>query len=242
MDAVIAAGGKGTRLGELTREIPKCLLPVAGKPLLGLQLDELARNGIKKAWLLTGHLGDSVDEYVKAYGGPVEIESIRESEPLGTGGSLAPLAGAFDEAFVYLYGDLVLSLDLARMRSFHDRSGASVTMLAHPNSHPDDSDLILARPDGQVAGILRKSLERTGWQPNLVNAGLYIVSPELPAGIERGVKQDFEKDILTSAFLGGKGLRLQDERIRQGHGHSRAPRPDGGSPGFGSRGGPSIVQ
>ena len=110
MDAVIAAGGKGTRLGELTREIPKCLVPVAGKPLLGLQLDELARNGIGKAWLLTGHLGDSVDEYVKAYEGPVEVESIREIEPLGTGGSLAALAGAFDEAFAFLYGDLVLSL------------------------------------------------------------------------------------------------------------------------------------
>ncbi len=204
MDAVIAAGGKGTRLGELTREIPKCLVPVAGKPLLGLQLDELARNGIGKAWLLTGHLGDSVDEYVKAYEGPVEVESIRETEPLGTGGSLAALAGAFDEAFAFLYGDLVLSLDLAKMRAFHDRSGATVTMLAHPNSHPYDSDLILAGPGGRVSGILRKSEERSGWQPNLVNAGLYIVSPELPAAIRPGVRQDFEKDILASHISAGR--------------------------------------
>jgi histidinol-phosphate phosphatase family protein len=204
MDAVIAAGGKGTRLGELTREIPKCLIEVGGRPLLALQLEELARNGIGKAWLLTGHLGELVEEYIRDNGAPIDVGIVREKEPLGTGGSLAALSGGFREPFVYLYGDLVLSLDLARMQAFHDRSDADITMLAHPNSHPQDSDLILAGPNGRVTGILRKSQERIGWQPNLVNAGLYILSPELPGSIERGTKRDFEKDVLPSHIAAGK--------------------------------------
>jgi histidinol-phosphate phosphatase family protein len=196
MDAVIAAGGKGTRLGELTREIPKCLIEVAGRPLLSLQLEELSRSGIRKVWLLTGHLGEQVEGYVRNNEQPVEVEIIREEAPLGTGGGLASLAGRIEEPFVFLYGDLVLSLDLGRMRAFHDRSGAEVTMLGHPSSHPGDSDLILEGEGGRVLGISRKSRERGAWLRNLGNAGLYILPPDLPASIERDARRDFEKEVL----------------------------------------------
>jgi len=203
MDAVIAAGGKGTRLGELTREIPKCLIAVAGRPLLSLQLEELSRSGIRKVWLLTGHLGWLVEEYIRDNRQPVEVELIREEAPLGTGGGLASLAGRIEEPFVFLYGDLVLSLDLGRMWAFHDRSGAAVTMLAHPSSHPGDSDLILEGEGERVLGISRKSQVRRDWLRNLANAGLYILSPDLPASIERGARLDFEKEILPPYIEAG---------------------------------------
>jgi histidinol-phosphate phosphatase family protein len=206
MDAVISAGGKGTRLGELTREIPKCLVPVAGRPLLALQLEELARNGIKKAWLLTGHLAEQIDEFLIREKIPIEVETLREKEALGTAGGLAGLRGRVDEDFLFLYGDLVLCLDLGRMRAFHEGAGAAVSLLAHPNSHPRDSDLLLVRRDGRVTGILRKSEARQGWQPNLVNAGLYILSPELLDSIEGGAKRDFEKDVLPRYIEAGRAF------------------------------------
>lgn len=194
MDAVISAGGRGTRLGELAREIPKCLVRVAGKSILAHQIEELARSGIRKLWLLTGHLGELIEEYLGDC--PLEIKVLREASPLGTAGGLAALKGRIDDSFIFLYGDLVLSVDFRRMLDFHQSKGAIATLLAHPNSHPFDSDLLVVERDQAVSGIIAKSQARTSDYANLVNAGAYILSPEVLDGIETGIKRDFEKDVL----------------------------------------------
>ena len=204
MDAVISAGGKGTRLGNLTRDIPKCLIPIGLKPILRLQLEELARNGIRKAWMLTGHLGEIVDEYLASGKTPIEVQTIRESMPLGTGGGLAELRGKITDDFLFVYGDLVFSLDLERMKARHNEAHSVVTLLAHPNSHPFDSDLIQADADGKVTAILGKKSPRSGYHRNLVNAGVYIVSPRVIGLVPPNEKHDFEKDILPPLVAAGE--------------------------------------
>lgn len=203
MDAVISAGGRGTRLGTLARELPKCLVPVAGKPILLRQLEELERSGIRKAWLLTGHLGELIEDFAASRSWPFELEILREGSPLGTAGGLAALRGRVEDDFLFLYGDLVLCVDFRRMRAFHRDSGASITLLAHPNSHPFDSDLLALGPGARVDGIMRKGGSREGYYANLVNAGAYILSPALLEDVEAGKKQDFEKDVLSRYLAGG---------------------------------------
>lgn len=204
-EAVISAGGRGTRLGELAREMPKCLVRVGGQSILQRQLEELARNGVGKVWLLTGHLGEQVEEFVGSRTWPLGIEMLHEGSPLGTGGGLAALRGRMGEPFIFLYGDLVLSVDFSRMLAFHRERGAAVTMLAHPNSHPFDSDLLLVRGDDSVERVLPKREPRSGYYRNLVNAGAYILSPRAIEGIEAGTKLDFEKDILPP-LLGARSV------------------------------------
>ena len=95
MQAVIMAGGKGTRLLSVTKdEIPKPMVPIAGKPLLLWQIEELKRNGILEVILVVGHLGDVIEDYFgdgQAYG--VKISYIREEKPLGTAGTFPYLKG-----------------------------------------------------------------------------------------------------------------------------------------------------
>jgi mannose-1-phosphate guanylyltransferase / phosphomannomutase len=215
MEAAISAGGRGTRLGELTREVPKCLVPVAGKPILEHQLGELERNGIEKVWLLTGHLGELIEEFIAARSWPFEIEILREREPLGTAGGLAALRGRMHEPFLLLYGDLILSMDISRMLRFHEDSGSLVTLLAHPNSHPHDSDLLMVGRDGVVTGILGKKDTREGYFANLVNAGVYILSPKVIEPIEPGRKSDFEKDVVASLVdKGGVSAYRSSEYVK----------------------------
>lgn len=204
MVAVISAGGKGTRLGGLALERPKCLMPLAGSTVLRLQLDELARNGVSEATLLTGHLGEAIEDYLRSEALPIRTGTIRESEPLGTAGGLAALRGRIQEPFVFVYGDLALRVDLGKMLEAHLASKAVVTMLVHPNSHPFDSDLVLTEGGGRVLGIAGKNAERGDLRGNLVNAGLYILSPEALEGIAAGVKSDFEKDTLPPLIAKGR--------------------------------------
>ena len=204
MDAVISAGGRGTRLGEPAREIPKCLVPVAGIPILERQIEELARSGIRKVWLLTGHLGELIEERLASRTWPLITEVLREEKPLGTAGGLAALKGRIGEPFIFLYGDLVLSMDFRRMLAFHEAAKAAITLLAHPNSHPYDSDLLLVGPCDTLVGITRKGEARLFDYSNLVNAGAYILSPAVLESVEAGIKQDFEKDILPRFLAGGR--------------------------------------
>jgi NDP-sugar pyrophosphorylase family protein len=112
MQAVILAGGRGTRLGPAAKDIPKAMAPVAGVPYLAHQLRALAQQDIRDALLLTGYLGDRIESYFgdgARFG--LRIRYSREPAPLGTGGALR-LAGEFlEDVFLLLYGDSYLPID-----------------------------------------------------------------------------------------------------------------------------------
>ncbi len=114
MQAVILAGGLGTRLYPVTHSIPKPMVPIHGVPYLRFQLAELARQDIRDILLLTGYLGEQVEEYFgdgSSLG--LSIRYSREPHPLGTAGALR-LAGSFlADAFVLIYGDSYLPIDYA---------------------------------------------------------------------------------------------------------------------------------
>lgn len=112
MQAVILAGGLGTRLWPLTREVPKPMVPVGGKPYLEHQLCLLAEQGIRDVVLLTGYLGDQIEErFGDGAGLGLRIRYSREAVPVGTGGALREAKGLLADRFLVIYGDSYLPID-----------------------------------------------------------------------------------------------------------------------------------
>lgn len=207
--AVIMAGGKGSRLRSITNdEIPKPMVPVDGKPLLEYQVEALKEYGIKKIVMIVGHLGEKIMDHFKDgkdFG--VDIDYIVEKDPLGTAGAFYYLKDKTDaKDFLLVFGDVFFDIDFDRMEDFHFKNAALTTLLAHPNGHPYDSDLIQTDDNGKVIGFDSKNNVRDYWYDNMVNAGMYIINRELLELVGEPVKIDFEKDILANQVKNGANI------------------------------------
>lgn len=209
MKAVIMAGGKGTRLESLTKgEIPKPMIPIKEKPLLLWQIEELKRYGIVDITMIIGHLGEKISEYFgngEKFG--VNIYYILENKPLGTAGAFYYLKDRLkDEYFLLLFGDIFFNIDIDKMEAFHKAKKAKVTLFAHPNSHPYDSDLVETDADEKVICFDSKNNKRDYWYDNMVNAGIYILDKSVCEKVHEAVKTDFEKDILALMAASGEAI------------------------------------
>lgn len=204
MRAVIMAGGKGTRVASVNSSVPKPMLPVCGKPVLLHQLECLKRQGVTEITLAIGHLGQHIVEFFqdgRQFG--VQIDYIKEEEPLGTAGALYYLKNKVTDDFLLVNGDLIFDVDVHRLMDFHKKANADVTLLAHPNDHPYDSGIIQAAESGQVTGWLTKE-DKRGWYRNCVNAGIHVLSPGLLEHMGEPRKIDLDREILKPLILSGR--------------------------------------
>lgn len=197
--AVIQAGGKGTRMVALTKdEIPKPMLLLNNKPMLQWQIENIHRYGISEFVIITGHLGEKVEEYFgdgKELG--VHIQYIQEMQPLGSAGALYYLKEkVFSKNFLFIFGDVMFDIDWNRMIAFHEQKRGLATLLVHPNSHPYDSDLLIIDSNQRVVGLDSKNNDRRYWYENCINAGVYILSGSILDSMNEISKMDLEQDIL----------------------------------------------
>lgn len=204
MQAVIMAGGKGTRLSSVTKDVPKPMVDFCGCPLLSYIVNNLKENGVDDIVMVIGHLGDVIKDYFgtgEKFG--VKIRYFEETEPLGTAGALPLIKDMLSDTFFLVFGDLFLNIDFKRFYDFHKAKGAEITLFAHPNSHPFDSDVIISDDGDKVTGWARKGETRDFFYKNLVNAGVYVLEKSAlkkPAG----KKTDLEKDVIIPAIGGGR--------------------------------------
>jgi histidinol-phosphate phosphatase family protein len=208
---IILAGGAGTRLRERLGDLPKPMIPIAGKPLLEHQVELAKKFGFTdliffvhyRADLIEKHFGDG-----EKFG--VQVRYVLEKEPLGTAGAV--LAGFEDlaERFVVLYGDTMVNVDLERIWIAHERAHAAATLLLHPNDHPFDSDLVAIDSDSLVTAFYNRPHTENVWRQNLVNAGLYVLEKsalsEFRNRNSRAGIIDFGKDIFPDLVRAGKKL------------------------------------
>ena len=203
------AGGKGTRLRAVTGdELPKPMVPVAGKPLLLRQIECLREQGVDDIVLIVGYLGEKIRDYFRdgAELG-LRIRYIEETTPLGTAGALSLLPPLLTgEDFFLVFGDLLFDVDLERMLRFHREKGAEATLFVHPNSHPFDSDLVLCGEDGRVLGFDSKHNVRDSWYANCVNAGLYVLDRSVCGRVPANTKTDLEKELLSGMIASGAAV------------------------------------
>ncbi len=196
MKAIILAGGRGSRLGDLTKEIPKPMIRIGGKPVLEHQIAFLRNYGIKNIIILTGYLSEAIEEYFKhgsKFG--VNISYFKEKRPLGTTGGLKEIERELTEDFLLLYGDVMVNMNLKEFISFHKKKRGIGTLTIHPNDHPYDSDLVEIDKDQKIVAFHPKPHQENKYYRNLVNACFYVMSPEILKYIKKGVRADFGKEV-----------------------------------------------
>lgn len=208
MKAVIQAGGKGTRISEITGDvIPKPMLEISGYPILYHQMMNLKKNGITDITVIIGHLGNVIKDYFgdgKQFGLNISYVEEEPQKPLGTAGSLYFLKDKLKENFVFLLADVFIDIDFEKMEQYHIANNADVTLLTHPNGHPFDSDLVVEE-GGVVKAFDYKSNDRTTYNyKNLVNAGVMIFSPSIFKYLTELRKYNYEKDIIVPLINEGK--------------------------------------
>jgi histidinol-phosphate phosphatase family protein len=198
---VILAGGKGSRLNAEERGLPKCLMPVGGKPVLLHQLDWCARWGLSHVRLYIAQMGNQVRHFVENNAPlwpKLNISFFEEPFPAGTAGGLALDPARPDEDFLLIYGDIIFNLNLERLYAFHRNKKADLTLVVHPNDHPYDSDLLDVDSDDRVVAVYPKPHDVSELpRRNLVNAAFYVLSPVVYPYIPAGVPSDFARDILS---------------------------------------------
>lgn len=175
--AVILAGGKGTRLRERLGDLPKPLIDVAGTPLLERQILLLKRYNFKRIIILVNYQADKIEQYCQAKGQwGLDIRCVDDGEPRGTAGAVLNIFNQLDEDFLVVYGDTMLEVDLSRFAIAHSQhSKAAGTIFLHPNDHPQDSDLVELDAEGFVTAFHPYPHPKGPYLPNLVNAALYIL-------------------------------------------------------------------
>jgi D,D-heptose 1,7-bisphosphate phosphatase len=196
--AVILAGGLGTRLGAATRHTPKPLLEVAGLPFLDHVLWNVARHGIRRVLLLTGHVAPAFEaRYGDGGRYGVHIEYAVEREPRGTGGALALAAAHLDERFLLLNGDTLFDLNYLDLATRLDDGALAAVALRRVD---DVSRYGAARLRG---GRVEAFAEKGGTGPGAINGGVYVVRREaverLPAG-----PSSLERDLLPGLASEGR--------------------------------------
>jgi len=209
MQAVILAGGMGTRLREITGDtLPKPLVPVNGRPLLDHHLTHLAQNGVTSVVLLTGFGGDQIESFCgDGSRWNLHVRCIRESVPRGTAGAVFDALDQLDERFLVVYGDTVFDFDAQRMGTHHLQAHADATIFLHPNDHPHDSDLVEVDDADRVLRFHPYPHPPDANLPNLVNAGVYILERSALTGLAHlPAKPDFGKHVFAQMLAQGRFL------------------------------------
>lgn len=202
--AVILAGGKGTRLASRLDGKPKPLIDVDGVPLLRRQIDALVAHGIDDILLLVNHAADQIAAFVEGLRLPVKITLIDDGEPRGTAGATLACLDQLAERFLVIYGDTLFDVDLAKMLEVHQLSGAQASLLLHPNDHPADSDLVEVDAEGWIRAFHSYPHPPGAWLRNLVNAALYVIDRSLlEPWADRMTVGDFAKDLFPAVVAEG---------------------------------------
>lgn len=194
-EAIILAGGFGTRLRGVVDDVPKPLAPVAGRPFLAWLLDALAKQGLRRVVLATGYRGEQVKAALGTDWRGMALAYSCESKPLGTGGAIALAAGEIlGDAFFVLNGDTWLELDYAAFGSSTASAGARLGVaLAEV---PDVSRYGAAQIEGKcITGFSEKGLSGGGF----INAGVYWMQRDLLEACSTRAAFSFEREVLTLA-------------------------------------------
>src|SRR5207248_1162727 len=203
MQALVLAGGEGTRLRPLTLTTPKPVLPLAGRPFLSFMLDWLRRHGVDEAILSLGFLSDAVHEVLGDIQGGMRLRYVHEGEPLGTAGPvrLAADEGILDDRFLVLNGDVLTDMDLTAELTWHEQAGATATLALVAVDDVTSYGVVPTSEDGAVEAFLEKS---EGPAPtNRINAGAYVLERSVADLIPSGRAVSIERSVLHERVVVG---------------------------------------
>ncbi len=207
MKAVIMAGGEGKRLKPVSGDTPKPLVKLCGRPVMEHIILLLKKHGITDICAALKYRPEVIMSYFgDGEGLGVKICYRVENEPLGTAGGVKNCADFYkNEDFLVISGDAACDFDLTRLIEAHRKRKSAVTLALYPHSTPLRYGLALC--DGE--GCIRSFTEKPDWRrvvTNLVNTGIYVVSPRAMELVPEGAPFDFAKDLFPALLAQGQTL------------------------------------
>jgi mannose-1-phosphate guanylyltransferase len=203
VQALILAGGEGTRLRPLTYTVPKPVLPLAGRPHVAYVIDWLVRHGVDDVVVSCGFLAEGMRKAIAELEPGVEIRYAEEPEPRGTAGAIRFAEDLLGDRFLVLNGDVLCDLDLSALIARHERTDARATIGLHPVPDPTGYGLVRRRDDGEITEFLEKP-EPEQIDTDEINAGAYLLERSVLDEIPPDQEVSIEREVFPRLI--GKGL------------------------------------
>lgn len=205
MEAIILAGGRGARLGKLTDDLPKPMVPVHGRPFLELLMRRWKREGATRFIISVGYRYEKIEEHFgQAFEG-IPVVYCREEKPLGTGGALLRSMEFLENEAECLMvnGDTYFDVDLASLQQFHKKSGSAFTLALFEIGQPDRYEAVETGPDGRITAFLGRDQ-----QGGLANGGVYLLNPAVIRRLAAALPEvhSLERDGLPAWVASGESI------------------------------------
>ena len=217
MKAMILAAGRGTRLLPLTATCPKPMVPIAGSPLLEYTIRLLAQHGFDELVVNLHHLPQAIRDYFgDGCKWDVKLSYSFEEELLGTAGAVRKLADFFDQRFLVYYGDHLSNANLSSLWQFHEKAGALATLGLPWKEEPSASGIVELDSSQRVQRFIEKPGADQTFANYLVNAGIYVLEPEIMQWIHPPPPRDFGYDVFPALLADQQpvyGHRLQGQLL-----------------------------
>ena len=214
MKAMILAAGQGTRLAPLSDSLPKCMVPIGGRPVLEHTLIWLRSHAVGEVIINLYHQPDVIPAYFgdgSRWG--MRLTYSLENELLGTAGGVRHAAWFFDGLFLVLYGDNLSTCDLSRLARKHRELGAMATMALHWRDDPSSGGIAELNAQDRIVRFVEKPRPEEVFS-NWVNAGIYALSPEILELIPAGQPCDFGREVFPRMLAERRalcGYRMQGD-------------------------------
>lgn len=197
MEAIVLAGGKGTRLQSVVQDVPKPMAPIKGRPFLCFVLDELKLHGFNHIILSVGYMKDKIIEYFGSEFQGMKISYSVEDEPLGTGGGIKKALQLADQEDVFiLNGDTIFKIDFTSLYASHCMDRPMLTIALKPMEDVDRYGLVLTKGD-RIIKFLEKRYAKIG----LINGGIYLLNKGQFDNLKLPEKFSFETDFMQRQYL-----------------------------------------
>jgi len=201
--AIILAGGLGTRLNGVIKDVPKPMAPIRNRPFLEYQMDYWIDQGISRFILSVGHLNQVITSHFGSTYRSAQIDYVFENKPLGTGGGLLLASKNLDEPFLLLNGDTFFEVGLDDLYSFHNNNNSKWTISLFRSNELERYMGVQLAKSGEVISLKSKEF----FFDLLVNGGVYLIDPYVidKLNLKLGIKTSLEDQLLPSFLsLGGR--------------------------------------
>lgn len=206
VQAIIMAGGEGSRLRPLTCDRPKPMVPMLNRPVMEHAIELLKRHGIVDIGVTLQYMPQEIINYFQDgtdFG--VNMRYFVEETPLGTAGSVKNAEGFLKDTFIVVSGDALTDFNLSEALEFHQKNGSMATLVLTPVEIPLEYGVVITESNGKI----QRFLEKPGWGEvfsDTVNTGIYILEPEVLNYVPAGQKYDFSQDLFPLLLQTGQPL------------------------------------
>jgi NDP-sugar pyrophosphorylase family protein len=209
MQAIILAGGMGTRLQPLTHTVPKPMLPVAGRPALTHIVEALAKAGCSEVIITTNYLAELISSRLAQMNLPIPVDCVAEDKPLGTAGCIRNLYHRLDDEFLVVQGDAVTDIDYAAFMRNHHETKADVSIATMRVADTREFGIVATDETGRITRFQEKPTPEEAFS-NTANAGFYILKKSLFEDVPRDVPYDFARQLFPKLMKEGAIFQAYD--------------------------------